>query len=175
MGASPASLEQVRGRARSYWHVDVIPWLVRGLQAMCWALVIFLVGHGPHSSVYFNLVALVAICLDRGTILFLKSRITYPRTGYVSPPPPFQATHDDFVLLRLNDDDRSPEPTPRPKVSLLTMVALMLAAYAGFLALESLIRLQWIAIAIASAGLLLALSGATRLLIYLRRTRKPAK
>ena len=175
MPSPPGTLEQVRGRARSYWHVDGIPWLVRGLQAMCWALVIFMVGHGPHSSIYFNLVVIVAIFLDRGTILFLKTRITYPRTGYVSPPPPFRATHDDFVLLRLNDDDLPPEPAPWPKVSLVTMVALMLAAYAAFLALVPLIRIQWIAVAIASAGLLLALSGATRLLLYLRRTRNLAE
>lgn len=173
MPISPPSFEEVQSRARSYWNVDGIPRLVRGLQLMCWAGVIFLVGRGPHSTLYFNLAALAALCLDRGAILFLKRRVTFPRTGYVSPPPPFQVTHQDFVLLRLHDDDLPIELSPRPKISMVTMVALMVAAYVGFVALAALIGLQWIAIMTAMVGLLLALSGATKLLIYIRRHHRP--
>jgi hypothetical protein len=134
-----------------------------------------LVARGPHSSFYFNLAAFVALSLDRGAILFLKTRITYPRTGYVSPPPPFHVTHDDVVLLRLNDYHLSAEPPPRPKISMVAMVALMLAAYIGFLLLASMIGLQWIAIVTASVGLILALFGVIKLLIYLRQTSRPAE
>ena len=134
MPSSPATVEQVRGRARSYWRVDGIPWLVRGLQAMCWAFAIFLLARGPHSSFYSNLAVLAALCLDRGAILFLKSRvITYPRTGYVAPPPQFHATNDDFVLLRLNDGDFAAEPaSPGRKLSLVGVVALVLSRVCGF-------------------------------------------
>ena len=109
-------------------------------------------------------------------ILFLKSRITYPRTGYVSPPPPFQATHDELVLLRLNDDDLSSERSaPGPNISLVAIVALVLAVYAAFLMLESRIGFHWIAILIGSAGLLSSLLGTIKLLNYLRQNRRPAE
>ncbi len=176
MPSSPATVEQVRGRARSYWRVDGIPWLVRGLQAMCWAFAIFLLARGPHSSFYSNLAVLAALCLDRGAILFLKSRITYPRTGYVAPPPQFHATNDDFVLLRLNDGDFAAEPaSPGRKLSLVGVVALVLAAYAAFLALVSLIGPRPIAVALGAAGLFSMLYGAAKLLIYMRQNRRPVE
>jgi len=87
---------------------------------MCWAAGIYMLGYGPHSGFWRHLVFWLAICLDRGVILALKSRITYPRTGYVAPPPQFHATHDDFVLLHLHDDDLAAEPaSPGPKISLV--------------------------------------------------------
>ncbi len=143
---------------------------------MCWAVGIYMLGYGPHSRFWQDLVFWLAICLDRGVILFLKNRITYPRTGYVAPPPRFHATQDDFVLLHLNDDDLAAEPaSPGPKISLVGMVALVLAAYATFLALVSLVGLRPITVVIGSVGMLSTLYGATRLLIYLRQNRRPVE
>jgi hypothetical protein len=174
MASSPTILEQARSRARSYWRADGIPALVRGFQAMCWAAGIYLLGHGPHSGFWRHFVFWLAICLDRGVILSLKGRITYPRTGYVAPPPQFHATHDDFVLLRLNDDDLAAEPASAgPKISLVGMVALVLTAYAAFLALVSLVGPRPIVVVLGAAGLFSTLYGAAKLLIYLRRNRRP--
>lgn len=170
---TPAILEQARSRARSYWRTDGIPPLVRGFQAMCWAAGIYMLGYSPHSGFWLNLVFWLAICLDRGVILSLKSRITYPRTGYVAPPPQFHTTHDDFVLLHLHDDDLAAEPaSPGPKISLVGVVALVLAAYGAFLVLVSLVGPRPIAVVLGVAGLFSMLYGAARLLIYLRQNRR---
>jgi len=176
MASSPAIIEQARSRARSYWRADGIPALVRGFQTMFWATGIYMLGHGSHSRFWQELVFWLAICLDRGVVLSLKSRITYPRTGYVAPPPQFHATHDDFVLLRLNHNDLAAEPpSPGPKISLVGMVALVLAAYAAFLALVSLVGPRRIAVVLGAAGLFLTLYGAAKLLIYLRQNHGPAE
>jgi hypothetical protein len=53
--------------------------------------------------------------LDRDTLLFLKKRITFPRTGYVAPPPAPPEKSDQPITLQLNADDVPFEtPTTAP-------------------------------------------------------------
>jgi hypothetical protein len=79
-------------RAAVYWSVDGLPEIRRGLvfivltgSACLWQVY----AHkriGSYYLVIFGGLALYFFLLERVVLDFLKSRITYPRTGYVQPP-----------------------------------------------------------------------------------------
>ena len=79
-------------RAASYWFADGLPEIVFGLALVVFATLAFLWrAFAPQPwidsdwiIVYASM--LVYLFLERGILDFLKSRITYPRTGYVQPP-----------------------------------------------------------------------------------------
>jgi hypothetical protein len=93
-------------RAASYWFVDGLPDLMFGL-----ALILFGTAgllwrmYAPHpwNRFYFVLIAggfMLLFWKGRETLDFLKSRVTYPRTGYAQPPeePP---TRDKLITLSI--------------------------------------------------------------------------
>ncbi|MGZ4846149.1 MAG: hypothetical protein ACXV75_15685 [Candidatus Angelobacter sp.] len=82
---SNAILEAKR-RARDYWDIDGLPALLAGATTV---LLGVLWSAGRHQSTWNFLVLwfFLSLCVDSKKILkWLKSRITYPRTGYVAPP-----------------------------------------------------------------------------------------
>jgi hypothetical protein len=80
-------------RAASYWSVDGLPEILRGLVlVILGGVASFWRVYEPESRIgfYFLIIfgglALYFFLLERVVLDFLKSRITYPRTGYVQPP-----------------------------------------------------------------------------------------
>ena len=81
-------------RAQRYWNVDGLPELMMGLLWIVWGAA-WLVGQGlPRGSVsniYWTLTPLVLVLTGLAAVWAtkkLKSRITFPRTGYVEWKPP---------------------------------------------------------------------------------------
>jgi hypothetical protein len=80
-------------RAASYWSVDGLPEILRGLAFVILFAVpclwrIYAPTHWPRagSLISFTGLFLYFFGAERVVLDFLKSRITYPRTGYVQPP-----------------------------------------------------------------------------------------
>ncbi len=81
-------------RAWSYWFVDGLPNLLTGVLCLLLAGCFVLLSYHSHarSPVVITLAALAIVIYIvvfvrlRQTLEWLKSRITYPRTGYTTPP-----------------------------------------------------------------------------------------
>ncbi|HKF53312.1 MAG TPA: hypothetical protein VKB26_13435 [Candidatus Acidoferrales bacterium] len=99
-------------RSWDYWFVDGLPYLSAGILGLLIAAIFLLVDRYGHTHSPF-LIVLVVVMLGfvalvyarlRQTLEWLKSRITYPRTGYV--PPPYFTDHStppaDLVMLNLS-------------------------------------------------------------------------
>jgi hypothetical protein len=93
-------------RAASYWSIDGLPEILRGLAF------IVLTGMGylwrvhaskPRAGFLFLGFAVYFFVVERVVLNYLKSRITYPRTGYVEPPERLWVGHraQDLVPLSL--------------------------------------------------------------------------
>lgn len=78
---------EARRRARDYWDIDGFPALMAGAYTVLVG-VIWLPSDRPWPGVVFVLWlgAWIFVAEIKGTLEWLKSRITYPRTGYVAPP-----------------------------------------------------------------------------------------
>jgi hypothetical protein len=79
-------------RAWQYWNVDGLPTITMGMAFLLQG-VAYLWGHHHSDSILpiVLVVVSIAIYVDqifwRKIVGWLKARITYPRTGYVAPPP----------------------------------------------------------------------------------------
>ena len=79
-------------RAASYWFIDGLPEILFGLVLVVTAIAVVLWRlHAPipwrkHDMVVALAGFLVYYFNERKILDFLKSRLTYPRTGYVEPP-----------------------------------------------------------------------------------------
>ena len=78
-------------RAAAYWFADGLPDIVLGLTLLIAGTAGFLWRiYSPHHWAYdFCLVGggiMLFLWKERAILDFLKSRVTYPRTGYVQPP-----------------------------------------------------------------------------------------
>jgi hypothetical protein len=80
-------------RAASYWSVDGLPEILRGLMfivltgvGLLWRSSAPKFGAGFHFGVLFLGLPVYFFLVERVVLDSLKSRITYPRTGYVEPP-----------------------------------------------------------------------------------------
>src|ERR1017187_1883330 len=79
-------------RAASYWFVDGLPELLFGLALVIMAALVFLWRmYAPKPWIRFDWLILAVgfilyFLMERRGLDFLKSRVTYPRTGYVQPP-----------------------------------------------------------------------------------------
>ena len=111
-----AELRDLAARPRRYWHVDGIPELVMGLVWLLWGGALLLGEALPRGTAYqVYWLAVPAVLVLSGVaanwgVRQLKSRLTYPRTGYV-----------EYL-------------TPRPLVRILTaLVAIGTAAAAAAL------------------------------------------
>jgi len=97
-------------RAASYWFVDGLPDIVLGVTVLVFgALGLWWRIHVPKPWMKLDLLLIgTGFCLilwkGREILDFLKSRLTYPRTGYVQPPEEFERT---VVLTTLS---LKPEP-----------------------------------------------------------------
>ena len=105
-------------RAASYWFVDGLPEIVFGIMLLIFGAAGLLWGrYAPNPWVrgYFLLVAVGFLVLQwksRDLLNFLKSRLTYPRTGYVQPPDDFVQPRQTLTLLQLR-----PAPPPEENVT----------------------------------------------------------
>jgi hypothetical protein len=100
-------------RAAAYWSVDGLPEILRGLAlvilgaAPCvWR--ICAATPWPRSGPLISFAGLYCyfFLAERGILDFLKSRITYPRTGYVQPPARAWSIREPPVPLSLRLDDQ---------------------------------------------------------------------
>lgn len=104
-------------RAAAYWYIDGLPELVAGIGfAVVGGCAIWFEQRQAHSwsdrAVFFAL-GLLALALvfgfDRSVVTFLKSRVTFPRTGYVRPPLYSEQTSQSVTSLGLSGHQRLPD------------------------------------------------------------------
>jgi hypothetical protein len=106
-------------RAAAYWFIDGLPEIVAGVGFVAFGggAVWFGQAH-PHSwsvrAVFLALALislLVVFAFDRPINLFLKSRVTFPRTGYVRPPADLDQVSQREVVISLGlvGDERPPD------------------------------------------------------------------
>ena len=88
------NVHEAEKRAQRYWNVDGLPELMMGLVWIVWGAA-WLLGQGlPRGSVsniYWTLTPLLLVVTGLAAVWAtkkLKSRITFPRTGYVEWKPP---------------------------------------------------------------------------------------
>lgn len=130
---SPAAVQQ---RAWNYWFEDGLPALVGGLGCFFFGLSFVF----DHSLVRFLLFALYCVILLRHRVIieWLKTRLTYPRTGYVTPPrssqdelPPLP----DLAALSLQADPvkmaKTASECRKAKMRMTLVLALLLPAVLG--------------------------------------------
>jgi hypothetical protein len=104
-------------RAASYWFIDGLPELLFGLTVVLFSFLGLLfridaptrwmrpgLRVQPDSWIFFGGLALYYY-LERRVLDILKSRVTYPRTGYVNPPEEREGKVETLVVLNLR-------PTP---------------------------------------------------------------
>ena len=104
-------------RAASYWFIDGLPELLFGLTVVLFSVLglLFRINAPtrwmhpgdqvrPDSWIFFGGLALY-YCVERHVLDILKSRVTYPRTGYVNPPEEQEGKVETLVVLNLH-------PTP---------------------------------------------------------------
>ena len=79
-----SSTTAAQHRARNYWFEDGLPTLVGGFGCVLYGLSLLF----DHSLLGLLIVVLYGVILlrSRPIIEWLKTRLTYPRTGYVTPP-----------------------------------------------------------------------------------------
>lgn len=103
---------EAESRSWNYWFVDGLPHLMAGVLCLLLSATFIAAEHyrATHFRVAFALIIAVYGLLGvvfirlRQTLVWLKSRITYRRTGYV-PPPYFTETNTrplDLVMLNLS-------------------------------------------------------------------------
>jgi hypothetical protein len=105
-------------RAAAYWFMDGLPEIVAGLGFVLLGSVAIWFDHvRPHlwwmRAVFLAIgfVALGAIFFyGRSISLYLKSRITFPRTGYVRPPSDWEAVSQREIVIGLGLEGAQPPP-----------------------------------------------------------------
>jgi hypothetical protein len=107
---SNAILEAKR-RARDYWDIDGLPALLAGAYTVLVGL-IWLPTDRPWPGAAFVLWlgAWVFVAEIKGTLEWLKSRITYPRTGYVAPPKEIPySKRDPYTIISITKEPEAQE------------------------------------------------------------------
>jgi hypothetical protein len=108
--ASPSSPGR---RAASYWFIDGLPEILLALTLGIVAIVGLLwrlYAPAPARGIYFLIVVtgfLLYLLAERRILDFLKSHLTYPRTGYVQPPEEKEGGLAGLVTLSLDSDART--------------------------------------------------------------------
>jgi hypothetical protein len=137
---SPAAAAQ--RRAWNYWFDDGVPALVGGLGSVLFGLSFIF----DHSLFRLVLMALYGVILLRNRLLieWLKVRLTYPRTGYVTPPDSPQdrllPLPDPEGLSLQADEERLASERKREedaKKRLILSLAILLPAVLGTMFIES--------------------------------------
>jgi hypothetical protein len=102
-------------RAAAYWFADGLPEILSGLALVITAAMAFTWRiYAPKSSEEFDrLIVFAGIILyflvERRVLDFLKSHVTYPRTGYVQPPEETQLRVQTLTVLSLRPDPPAKE------------------------------------------------------------------
>ena len=102
-------------RAASYWFVDGLPEILFGLMLVTFAALAFLwriQTPKPWREFDWMIVAVGFILytlMERKALDFLKSRVTYPRTGYVQPPEEAEWRRPTLTTLSLRPDPPAKE------------------------------------------------------------------
>jgi hypothetical protein len=136
-------IQEAQRRSRQYWFEDGFQLLLIGTLFLLFAFFILYPRHHSYSLVsvvlsfsVLGLYFLVAL-RQRQILEWLKARITYPRTGYVSPPYSTEETHLPIVLTPLSavgadanpSEDAARSDTRRKRqvwlASVLTLVAIV--------------------------------------------------
>jgi len=162
MHPPPSPVLSARQRALHYWFADGFSTLVAGFACLLFAFYVFY-GHNrrftPLSilAALFLLFAYLAITLrQREIVEWLKSRITYPRTGFALPPslPEESATYANLTVLALHEGE-SKRLVEAGKIYADRKRRMLLVAAAVSLAMFSLmlVRQPWIC---AAAGVLMS-------------------
>ncbi|HEY2393434.1 MAG TPA: hypothetical protein VGK22_19835 [Candidatus Angelobacter sp.] len=91
MPETNSAILEAKRRARDYWDIDGLPALVAGTVAFCWG--VLTLSGSRHLPIWANVLfialwffGLFLLWKRKVALEWLKSRITYPRTGYVAPP-----------------------------------------------------------------------------------------
>ena len=126
MNSSTSPILDAKQRAWRYWFADGLPTLVAGLCCLLFAFDILYPRQGaeaplsPLSVAVSVAVSLAAVGLygagllrHREIVEWLKTRITYPRTGYVRPPFASERTTLPLTLLDLSTDATRQEQAQR--------------------------------------------------------------
>ncbi len=104
-------------RAAAYWFADGLPEILSGLALVITAAMAFTWRiYAPKSPEEFDrLIVLAGLILyflvERRVLDFLKSHVTYPRTGYVQPPEESQLRVQTLTVLSLRPDPPAKENT----------------------------------------------------------------
>jgi hypothetical protein len=104
-------------RAASYWFVDGLPEILFGLALVIMAALMFLWRlYAPRPWIWVDWMIVAAgfilYCLTERRVLdFLKSHVTYPRTGYVQPPEESELRVQTLTTLSLRPDPPVTENT----------------------------------------------------------------
>lgn len=89
MSETSNAILEAKRRARDYWDIDGLPALLAGATTVLVGVTWFPADphrHWPGVAFVLWMVAWFFLVEKKGTLEWLKSRITYPRTGYVAPP-----------------------------------------------------------------------------------------
>jgi hypothetical protein len=109
---SNAILEAKR-RARDYWDIDGLPALLAGAATVSLGVISLPTEshlHWRDVGLTFALFALYFLAESKRTLEWLKSRITYPRTGYVAPPKetPY-SKRDPYTIISITKETEGEE------------------------------------------------------------------
>jgi hypothetical protein len=102
-------------RAASYWFVDGLPETLFGLALVMMAAFVFLWRmYAPKPWIRFDWMIvgvgfLLYYLVERRVLDFLKSHVTYPRTGYVQPPEESEWRVQTLTTLSLRPDPPAKE------------------------------------------------------------------
>ena len=102
-------------RAASYWYVDGLPEILFGLMLVVMAALAFL--WRRYTAKPWREFDWIIVCvgftlyflMERDVLDFLKSHVTYPRTGYVQPPEERDWSYRTLTTLSLRPDPPAKE------------------------------------------------------------------
>lgn len=158
MPPSSSPVLDAERRARSYWYIDGLPQIVGGVALLLFATLLWLFLRWPISNVtigFILLLTFLAITFRAQQILeWVKSRVTYPRTGYAAvpplPPPDNAFFYPPGYITQLQIN----APKPETASDLRRARALWLRAWLGSLPAGTVvflwdIKTRWVCLAVA--------------------------
>lgn len=105
---------EARRRARDYWDIDGLPALLAGAATVSYGVLWLPTdNHLPRwwgVALVLGLFALLLLSESKRALEWLKSRITYPRTGYVAPPQADTASErDPYTIMSIMKEPEAQE------------------------------------------------------------------
>jgi hypothetical protein len=162
MNSSPSPILDAGQRAWRYWFADGLPTMVAGLCSLSFGFSMLYSRQRAETplSVAVSLAALglygAILLRHREIVEWLKTRVTYPRTGYVRPPFASEYTTPPLTLLALSTrgtDATRQEQAQRVhsdrKRRMVLVLALVLLVGVGMMVVEN----RWV---FSAAGIVIA-------------------